>query len=652
MARRQTQDADAWMSADAQVEWLAACRRIVASHRELFAEERGIATRTVYAGIGEGGDRTLAIDRRCEDLVFDRLEELHASGHAFTAISEERGEVTFGEPESGVWVIVDPLDGSLNARRMLPSHSLSIAVASGPTMAQVEFAYVYDFGASEEYTARRGEGAHLNDDPLRAVGPGFGLEVVGIESAKPERTVPVLAALEGKAYRIRAVGSIAITLCYVAGGRFDGMLTGRACRSVDAAAGQLVAREAGAAVAFAGNGLDVSLDLDARYHVAAALDRDLLATVLEAQEHAEPPAKARHVTDRRLVDWGLAQRIAVRLAGDDRGVGPFQQSAVDSACADAVALVGDYTGLQPKQPLPAPELIDRAEWARIGVRSLRELSEELDRGFAAGIRLPGPLGGVARSLAGAAAAAEAGVAVGYGARKVLGQYDLALAGAEREPRLVFVGPNLVAAHSELGEDAGLFLRWIAIHESTHSIQFASVPWLRSHLAGLLDQLIGKATARLDHGSLGAAARGLLRADPRKAIRAVMRGDLPRLLAGPDQALTLDALQATMSVIEGYAEHVMDAAGGRLDRAHARLRARLDARRANRGGLAEVIARLLGMELKLRQYRLGKRFCDEVAAEAGTDGLNEVWRAPEALPTVAELEQPLAWLGRVARPVSA
>ena len=272
-----------------EVDWLSACRRMVAAQRDLFAEQRGIATRTVYAGIGEGGDRTLAIDRRCEDIVFTELERLHAEGHQFTAISEERGEVTFGDPGSAVRAIVDPLDGSLNARRMLPSHSLSIAIARGATMADVELGYVYDFGAAEEYFARRGQGATLDGRELRAEGPGYGLEVVGIESAKPERALPLLEALAGKAYRIRAVGSIAISLCYVAGGRFDGMLTGRACRSVDAAGGQLIAREAGAEVVFDGAGLDVSLDLDARYHVAAALDRELLASVLEAQEHAEPP---------------------------------------------------------------------------------------------------------------------------------------------------------------------------------------------------------------------------------------------------------------------------------------------------------------------------------------------------------------------------
>jgi myo-inositol-1(or 4)-monophosphatase len=221
------------------------------------------------------------------------LERLHGDGYEFTAISEERGEIAFGGADGGAAVIIDPLDGSLNARRMLPSFSLSVAVASGPAMADVEVGYVYDFGSSEEYFARRGEGATLDGEPLRAEGPGFGLEVVGIEGAKPERIIPVLEALRGKAYRMRSVGSIAISLCNVAGGRFDAMLTGRAARSVDAAAGQLIAREAGGQVAFAGSGLDVSLDLEARYHVAAALDGEMLATVLEAQEAAEPPPEAR-----------------------------------------------------------------------------------------------------------------------------------------------------------------------------------------------------------------------------------------------------------------------------------------------------------------------------------------------------------------------
>ena len=347
-----------------------------------------------------------------------------------------------------------------------------------------------------------------------------------------------------------------------------------------------------------------------------------------------------------FVDWRLAERLALGLSGNGGRTGVFNQESLDAAHAEAVALALDYSRLCPEGALPRPELVDRTEWARLGLRTLRGLSGELERQIADGLSLPGPLGGIARSLAGAAVGAEAGIAVGYAARKVLGQYDVSLVGEERPPRLVFVGTNLAAAHEELGEDPGLFLRWIALHESTHSIQFASVPWLRPHLGELLEGLIGGASSRLDAGYLRGLARRLFRGDPRAAIRTILRGDLASLLAGPEQRRTLDRLQASMSVIEGHAEHVMDAASLKLDPGYPRLRARLEARRANRGGLGEVIARILGLELKLRQYRLGKGFCDAVVDEAGIEGLNRVWRAPEALPTLAELERPADWLRRV------
>lgn len=267
------------------LDWLGAMRRAAEAQKRLFDAEPTVAGRTVYEGTGEGGDHALELDRRCEDIVFAELEQLHeGSGHDFVAVSEERGQVAFGDPASPWRVVVDPIDGSLNTRRTIPAHSLSVAVASGPSMADVEWGFVHAFGTGEEFVARRGAGAQLDGRELHAEGPGYGLEVVGLESADPQRIAPVVEALVGRAYRVRVIGSIAITLCYVAAGRLDAMLSARACRSVDAAAGQLIVTEAGGQVEFARFGLEeADLGLDARYPVLAGLDAEMLATVRAAQ---------------------------------------------------------------------------------------------------------------------------------------------------------------------------------------------------------------------------------------------------------------------------------------------------------------------------------------------------------------------------------
>jgi myo-inositol-1(or 4)-monophosphatase len=264
-------------------DWPAICRRIVAAQRPIFEEVRSSEERTVYEGIGEGGDRTLVIDRRCEDVVFAELDRLAAAGASFVAVSEERGEVSFGSG-GDARIVIDPIDGSMNARRTIPSFAVSIAVSSGPSMAEVEFGFVHDFGADEEFLASRGAGAELNGYPARVSAAADPLEVVGVESAEPEWALPAFEALAGKVFRLRVVGAIAISAAYVAAGRFDAMLSLRSCRSVDAAAAQLIVREAGGAVSFGDGDLsEAVLDLEARYPMAAANSDDGLATMRAAQ---------------------------------------------------------------------------------------------------------------------------------------------------------------------------------------------------------------------------------------------------------------------------------------------------------------------------------------------------------------------------------
>jgi coenzyme F420 biosynthesis associated uncharacterized protein len=242
------------------------------------------------------------------------------------------------------------------------------------------------------------------------------------------------------------------------------------------------------------------------------------------------------------------------------------------------------------------------------------------------------------------------VAAGYAAGRVLGQLDFALLGPERPPRLLFVGANLERAREGLDADADVFLRWVALHEGTHVVQFECVPWLAGHVRGLARELIEAATDDLETGAFARVGRELL-SSPREVVRALMRGELARLLADPDGRERLDRLQATMSVIEGHAEHVMDAAAADLGDDLLELRKRLDARRSRRGGLSELIGKLLGIDAKLRQYELGKTFCDAVVDAGGPTALAAVWEAPERLPNLSELEHPERWLERAQTPLS-
>jgi myo-inositol-1(or 4)-monophosphatase len=256
-------------------DWLGLCRESAAAAREVLA---GFATpdeRARETWRGEGGDMALAMDRAVEDAVLDRIERF---GVGACVVTEERGEVEIagGGP---LVVVVDPIDGSLNAKRQMPHHALSIAVAAGRAMGDVELGYVATLdNSAEEFWARRGEGAWLGGERLDLARSLGELEVLGVESARPELVAAAGDALAATgARRLRMIGSIALSLCYVGAMRFDAMLSLRTCRSVDAAAAQLVVREAGGLVSFPDAGdLAAPLDLDMRSRVVAAPTRELL----------------------------------------------------------------------------------------------------------------------------------------------------------------------------------------------------------------------------------------------------------------------------------------------------------------------------------------------------------------------------------------
>lgn len=258
-------------------DWLELSRRALVGVRSMLDRYPSTPERAQTTGRGEGGDMALVIDRGAEDAVFAELERL---GLPLTAVSEERGHVPIagGGP---VHVVIDPIDGSVNAKRGVPLYALSIAVAGGPTMGDVRFGYVYDLGRAEEWWAARGRGAYAGGRRLQPPSQAETMELLAVESAEPRylREAADLLVASG-AGRVRAIGSIALSLCWVAAGRFDASISLRNGRSVDAAAGQLVVREAGRAVAFPDADQDparASLDLTMRSRVLSghtqALDR-------------------------------------------------------------------------------------------------------------------------------------------------------------------------------------------------------------------------------------------------------------------------------------------------------------------------------------------------------------------------------------------
>jgi myo-inositol-1(or 4)-monophosphatase len=251
-------------------DWLAFGRDAAASVERALEALPTRAEREPAVGMGEGGDETTAIDAAAEDGIVALLEELHEDGPDFTLVSEELGERSFGS--EGLRVVLDPIDGSLNAKRGIPFFSLSLAVAEGSSMQDVVFGYVFDFGTHEEWTARRGEGAYLNGVALDGPGPKDDIEILSFEATRTDLVAERVAAMVGLAYRMRIMGSLALSLCHLAAGRVDAVCSLKPARSVDIAAAQLLVRERGLAIDLpqAPPFAHAPLDVVARSRVVAA----------------------------------------------------------------------------------------------------------------------------------------------------------------------------------------------------------------------------------------------------------------------------------------------------------------------------------------------------------------------------------------------
>jgi myo-inositol-1(or 4)-monophosphatase len=257
-------------------DWLAVCRGAVDDVRVVLAELPTRAEREPVLGRGLGGDETTAIDQAAEDAILARFRDLDV-----TIVSEEAGRLGTGS----TLVVVDPIDGSLNAKRGIPFFSLSLAIADGERMGDVFFAYVYDFGSGEEWIGRRGGGATLNDEPLGAVRPKERIEILSFEATRTSLIAEQVPAVVELAYRLRIMGSLALSLCHLAAGRVDAVCSLKPARSVDIAAAQLLCREVGLAIELFDDPRrfeEAELDLQGRSRVAAAGSADVCRQVAAA----------------------------------------------------------------------------------------------------------------------------------------------------------------------------------------------------------------------------------------------------------------------------------------------------------------------------------------------------------------------------------
>jgi coenzyme F420 biosynthesis associated uncharacterized protein len=347
----------------------------------------------------------------------------------------------------------------------------------------------------------------------------------------------------------------------------------------------------------------------------------------------------------QLVDWSVATATAIRLVppGPRLDLADAVETVDDlrRLAIEADGHVAAHTGLPGAGADEPVTVVDRPGWIRSNVAGFADLVDPLlDTVLANRGRSLGP---VMTAVGSRATGAEVGVLLSYLATRVLGQFELF--GGEGG-RLTLVAPNIVVAEQALDVDPHDFRLWVCLHEVTHRTQFAAAPWLHGHVRALLGEYLG--AADLDPAALVARLRGALRG---LVDTARGRGEMSllELVQTPAQREVLDRITGLMSLLEGHADVVMDGVGPVVVPSVARIRERFEQRRTAGGGVIDrAVRRLLGLDLKLRQYAEGATFVRAAVAELGMDGFNVVWTSPDLLPTGTEIRNPNAWLARVSR----
>jgi len=336
-----------------------------------------------------------------------------------------------------------------------------------------------------------------------------------------------------------------------------------------------------------------------------------------------------------MIDWSLAGTVARGVAGLTPAGDPAPFEELAGPSSESERLVSSYTGLSAAS-LPVAEAVGRDEWVEANLRSMRGVLDPAAARVGGNIPLlSGAVGGLL--------AIEAGAISGFLAGRVLGQYEFPVLDPAAPARLLFVAPNLARAAESMDADEDELLRWVALHETTHALQFGGVPWLRGHLAGIVEEFL--TGLEMDPARL---MRLPDLSDVRGLVDSVREDGVAALGLSGERRELLSRAQAFMALLEGYAEHVMDAVGADLLPNLPKLREAMEKRRSDRSGFLRLLEKLIGMDLKMRQYEQGKAFCDAVVSLGGIEAVNRAWMSPEALPELGELDDALAWLARTER----
>jgi coenzyme F420 biosynthesis associated uncharacterized protein len=337
--------------------------------------------------------------------------------------------------------------------------------------------------------------------------------------------------------------------------------------------------------------------------------------------------------------WDSAVGIARRLAGRYPLEGTYHEARFARQAPllveRATALVSAETGLE-APGTPDVAVVGRAEWIESNIESFAELMAPVTDRLGEERRL-------GHGIAGRIMSAELGAVLWFLSRRVLGQYELVLPTSDGRDgdTVMFVGANVLSMERRFEFRPAEFRFWVALHESTHRLQFQGVPWLRSYFLGLVEELVD--ASKPEPGRMGRLAEEFRHAAEQGRPLIDEKG-LFGLLASPGQREVIDRVQALMSLLEGHGHVVMDRIGGRELVSQARM-SRILASRRNDPRTA-MFMRLIGLELKMKQYEMGARFIGGVEERAGWSALAAAWQRPSNLPTLEEIEDPVSWLYRV------